>query len=43
MEDGSVAHGVRAAVVVLGGVTTIVLAGVAVFARRIARRESSEP
>lgn len=40
VEDSGVASGVRAAVVVLGGVTFCVLAGVLVFARRLVRAES---
>ena len=39
MEDGPVSDGVRAAVVVLMGVTTTVLAGFAVFIRGFIQRE----
>jgi hypothetical protein len=38
MEDGQAAAGVRAAVLVLAGVTTAVLAGFGVFIRRLVRR-----
>lgn len=40
-DDGTVA-GVRAAVLVLGAVTTAVLAGFAMFARRIVQRENNK-
>ncbi|HEX7778847.1 MAG TPA: hypothetical protein VF424_06405 [Vicinamibacterales bacterium] len=44
MDDGPVSDGVRAAVVVLMGVTTTVLAGFAVFIRGFVQRErTSEP
>jgi hypothetical protein len=39
MEEGPVTDGVRAAIVVLIGVTTSVLAGFAVFIRGFVRRE----
>jgi hypothetical protein len=39
MDDGPVSDGVRAAIVVLLGVTTAVLAGFAVFIRGFVRRE----
>ena len=39
VEDAGVVDGVRAAVVVLGGVTGGVLVGVAVFARRLVKAE----
>jgi hypothetical protein len=40
-EDAGVANGVRAAVLVLGGVTVCVLAGVGLFVRRLVRAETS--
>lgn len=39
VEDAGVKAGVRAAVVVLGGITSAVLVGFAVFARRLVRAE----
>jgi hypothetical protein len=39
MDDGPVSDGVRAAIVVLMGVTTAVLSGFAVFIRGFVRRE----
>jgi hypothetical protein len=39
VEDTGVVDGVRAAVIVLGGVTGSVLVGVAVFARRLVKAE----
>jgi hypothetical protein len=39
VEDAGVIAGVRAAVVVLGGVTAGVLVGVAMFARRLVKAE----
>jgi len=42
VEDAGVTAGVRAAVVVLGGVTTGVLVGVAMFARRLVNAERAE-
>lgn len=39
VEDQTVTSGVRGAVIVLGGITTVVLAGVAVFAARLIRHE----
>ena len=39
VEDTGVVSGVRAAVIVLGGVTAGVLVGVAVFARRLVKAE----
>ena len=39
VEDAGVTAGVRAAVVVLGGVTAGVLVGVAMFARRLVKAE----
>jgi hypothetical protein len=44
MDDGPVSDGVRAAIVVLMGVTTTVLAGFAVFIRGFMQRErTAEP
>jgi threonine/homoserine/homoserine lactone efflux protein len=43
VEDAGVVSGVRAAVVVLGGVTAGVLVGVALFARRLVNAERAEP
>jgi hypothetical protein len=40
VEPGAVSNGVRAAVVVLVGVTSAVLTGFAVFIARFARREA---
>ena len=40
VEDSGVTAGVRAAVIVLGLVTTVVLVGFAVFARRLVRHEA---
>jgi hypothetical protein len=42
IEDAGVVSGVRAAVVVLGGVTAGVLVGVAMFARRLVKSERAE-
>ena len=42
VEDAGVVSGVRAAVVVLGGVTAGVLVGVAMFARRLVKFERAE-
>ena len=42
VEDAGVRTGVRAAVVVLGGITSAVLAGFAVFARRLVRAEQKQ-
>ena len=39
VEDSGVTAGVRAAVIVLGLVTTLVLVGFAMFARRLVRHE----
>jgi len=41
VDDGAAATGVRAAVIVLGGVTGIVLVAFAAFARRLARAEAA--
>ena len=42
VEDAGVVSGVRAAVVVLGGVTAGVLVGVAMFARRLVKFERAD-
>jgi len=42
VEDAGVVSGVRAAVVVLGGVTAGVLVGVAMFARRLVKFERAQ-
>jgi hypothetical protein len=42
IDDGNTASGVRAAVGVLMGVTTVVLAGFAIFAARFIRREADQ-
>jgi hypothetical protein len=42
VEDSGVTAGVRAAVVVLGGVTGGVLVGVAMFARRLVKAERAD-
>jgi hypothetical protein len=42
VDDAGVTAGVRAAVVVLGGVTSGVLVGVAMFARRLVNAERAE-
>jgi hypothetical protein len=41
-DDANTVMGVRAAVAVLGAITTVVLAGFAVFAGRLARHERAE-
>jgi hypothetical protein len=43
VEDSHVAGGVRAAVIVLIGVTSIVVGGCAVFFGRLVRQEPGEP
>ena len=40
VEDTGTANGVRAAVIVLGGVTVIVLGGAGLFVRRLVKAES---